>query len=317
MSNGDNREASLSSEGRPVRPTRRIAALLGFLLKVEADAIFRQQPFETVDGGDHLELWRQYEQNRQQLAPLTRGELSVLPGSLNRLVEEVKTRRTYREHYEAIADYSFMAAPIGCLLSPQWYADLDFIDEIASQLTRDMSLDQQFLFAMSEGRVTEPIVTGNQVYFTSPRRDLYAQPIPIVREVGAGEFEIVVRAASRPNYIQIAAIGERLVLVNGVHKVCALMKMGYQNCICVVRAAHNLAEAGLNPQQTTLFRDPIFESQRPALVDDFLNPLTAAPLRMRAMFQVLQVSTSVATITVPALPKRLGEKAILNQKEGS
>jgi len=291
------------TQARAARPTRRIAAVLGFLLKAEADAIFRQQPFETMDGADHLQLWREYEQNRQHLPPLTTGELSALPSSLNPLVEQVKARKTYREHYEAVADYSFMAAPVGCLLSPQWYADLDFIDEIASQLATEMSADQQLLFAMSEGRVTEPIVTGNQVYFTSPRRDLYAQPVPVVREVSAGEFEIVIRAASRPNYIQVAAIGERLLLVNGVHKVCALMKMGYENCMCVVRSAHNLAEVGLNPQQSSLFREPVFQSQRPALVADFLNPLTAAPLRMRAMFQVLQVATTVGTITVPAMPK--------------
>jgi hypothetical protein len=33
-----------------VRPTRRVAAVVGFLLKAEVDAIFQQQPFETIDG---------------------------------------------------------------------------------------------------------------------------------------------------------------------------------------------------------------------------------------------------------------------------
>jgi hypothetical protein len=197
-------------------------------------------------------------------------------------------------------------APIESLLSPQWYADLDFVDDIISQLTKKMNLEQQLRFAMSEGKITEPIVTGNQVYFTSPRRDLFAHPIPVVRETGEGEFEIVIRAASRPNYIQVAKIGQRLVLTNGVHKVCALYKIGYKKCICIFRSAHDLTELGLNPLQTTFFRH--FESQRPALVTDFLNPLTAAPVKMRSMYQILQVSVTTGTITVPALPKSKVEK---------
>lgn len=44
----------LGPQVRTIRPTRRVAALLGFLLKAEVDAIFQQQPFETLDGAG---LW--------------------------------------------------------------------------------------------------------------------------------------------------------------------------------------------------------------------------------------------------------------------
>jgi hypothetical protein len=47
------------------------------------------------------------------------------------------------------------------------------------------------------------IVRGNQVIFTSPRLDLNAVPVPDVRDVGDGELEIIVRASSRPNYVQV------------------------------------------------------------------------------------------------------------------
>jgi len=127
--------------------------------------------------------------------------------------------------------------------------------------------------------------------------------VPSVRETSEGEFEIVIRAASRPNYIQVAVVENRLLLTNGVHKVCALHKMGYTHCVCVVRQVNDLAEAGIDQRQTTLFRDAIFKSGRPALVTDFLNPLATAPLTMRAMYQVLQITFNVGTITVPALSK--------------
>ena len=291
-------------ESRVVRPTRRVSALLGFLLKAEVDAIFQQQPFETEKGENPLELWREFDQRRQRLQPLT-GSAAVtpLPDELRPTVQQIKERETYKEHYEAIADYAFVLSPIEALLAPQWYADLDYVDEIMARLSPEMSLEDQVLFAMSEGKITEPIVTGSQVLFTSPRRDLFADPIPTVRETESGEFEILIRAASRPNYVQVAQIGGRLLLTNGVHKVCALYKLGMREVPCVYRTAHSLEEAGFNPRNTSLFRDPIFRGERSALVIDFLNPDTAVPLRMRSMYQVLQVSISVGQLQIPALPK--------------
>ena len=124
----------------------------------------------------------------------------------------------------------------------------------------------------------------------------------MVREAADGSFEIVIHAASRPNYVQAALIEGRLVLTNGVHKVCALHKAGARTCFCVVRTAATLQEAGLNPQSTTLFRDALFKSSRPALVKDFLDSRAAASLRLRSMYQILQVSIGVGTLNVPALP---------------
>lgn len=290
-------------ERQVIRPTRRFSALLGFLLKHEVDAIFKQQPFETEDQQDPLELWRDFDRRRQSLPPLAQGSRpEPLPETLRGTVEQIIARKTYREHYEPVGDYSFVLAPVEALLTPQWQADLDYIDELSSALGGELGLEQQLLFAMSEGRITEPIVTGNQVVFTSPRRDLHADPIPVVREIEGGDFEIVIRASSRPNYIQIAEIGGRLLVTNGVHRVCALYSRGLRQIPCLYRQIHNLEEAGLNARSTTLFRDQLFLSPRPALVTDLLNHDAAVPLRMRSMYQVLQVVVNVGTLTVPAIP---------------
>ena len=170
-----------------------------------------------------------------------------------------------------------------------------------SQLKKKMTPADLLKFAISEGKITEPIVSGNQVIFTSPRLDLHADPIPTVRETKDGEFEIVVRAARRPNYIQVAKVGDKLFLVNGVHKVCALWKMGYTHTPCVFRTVQTFDETGMQ-RNITLLLPPIFESARPALVIDFLDPILAVPLTMRSMYQVLQVSVGVGMMRVPALP---------------
>jgi len=281
---------------------RRTGALLGFLVKAEVDAIFKQQPFKTAEGEDPLELWRRFDQQRQTLASVPAGQIEPLSASLRDVEATIRQRKTYKQYYEAVADYVFGTAPIESLLAPQWFADLDYIDELAGKLTPDLAADEQLLFALSEGTIHQPIVAGSQVLFTSPRRDLHADQVPAVRQIADGEFEIVVRAVSRPNYVQVATIGDRPLLTNGVHKVCALYKAGFTHCYCVSRPVHDLAETGLNVQ-TSLFRDPIFKSPRPATVVDFLNSATAAPLYMRSMYQILQVAVTVGRMTAPALPR--------------
>jgi hypothetical protein len=298
----DEKGSSPVSPEKTIRPTRRMAAILGFLLKAEVDALFQQQPIETLEGADPLELWRVYDAKRQALTALVPQGVEPLPDSAGDLAEQIRRRKTYKEHYEAVAEYSLVLAPIETLLAPQWVADLDYIEEIKVQLRPEMSVEDLLRFAMSEGKITEPIIVGNQVLFTSPRRDLHADPIPTIRGTEDGEFEIIVRAASRPNYVQVVQIGQRLFLFNGVHKVCASYQMGFKKIPAVFRTAHNLAEIGVNPQSTSLFRQPVFESQRPALVTDFLGPETAVPIKMRSAYQILQVSVGVGTLTVPALP---------------
>ena len=295
--NSQNTEATES-----VTENRRVAGLLGFLLKGEVDAAFQQQPFKTTDGRDPLEVWQSLDRERQGLSSHVPGMAEAIPVSLQSVAAEIASRSNFKKHYQAVADYSFAQVPIDSLIAPQCWADVDYIQELATQLGLNPSAETQMQFAFAEGRISAPIVTANQVQFISPCRDLYADPIPAIKETSPGSFEIVVHAASRPNYVQVALIDGRLVLTNGVHKVCALYTTGFKTCFCLIRTAANLQEAGLNPQLTTLFRDALFRSARPALVRDFLDPRVAASLHLRSMYQIMQVSINVGIFQVPALP---------------
>jgi hypothetical protein len=220
---------------------RRMAGLLGFLTKAEVDGIFRQHPFSTVEGGDPLILWRDFDHRRQLLPTIQDAEPLPLPESLKDIEAGVRQGNTYKHFYECVADYAFASVPITSLLTPQWYCDLDYVEELAGQIS-GLSERDLLRFALTEGKINQPIVAGGQVLFTSRRRDLHADPVPSVRQVADGEFEIVTRALSRPNYIQVARIGRRLFLTNGVHKVCALYKAGYTHCYCLSRDVHELSE---------------------------------------------------------------------------
>ncbi len=281
------------------KPVRRVAALLGFLWKPEVDAHFKQEPFETIDGANHLDLWTEFDSKRAALPALATKTPAALPATASATIEEVKSRATYKEHYEALANFEFVSVDIETLLSPQWFADLDYIDEIAAKIPNAMSTEDMLRFSMSEGRITQPIVTGSTVHFTSPRRDLFASPIPLVKAAQDGGFEVVVRTGSRPNYVQVTQIRGKLFLANGVHKVCALRKKGYKECVCILRSADHLEELGINPMSSRLYS--FLDSPRPPLVVDFLNQSAAALIHMQPMYQILQVQVQSGYIFAPAL----------------
>jgi hypothetical protein len=287
---------------KTVKPTRKAKLLLGFLAKGEVDAIFKQNPFEIPEAdGSPIQLWRRSADAvaRLPLTPPAAG-VEVLDNGALPIIDEIKARPTYRKHYESFADYQFCMVPVNSLLAPQWLADMDYIDELSRRISSDAGIEEQIRFAMAEGVITEPIIAGPQVIFTSQGRDLHAEQIPSVRQVGTGEYEIVVRASSRPNYIQAVAIGNRLLLTNGVHKVCALFLRGYTHVPCVLRRISRIEESGLN-LQTTLLRPELLGGARPAQVVDFLNEDVAVSVLMRSMHQVLTVGIGIGTLQVPAV----------------
>src|SRR5262249_52804342 len=139
------------------RPTRNMVALLGFLQKAEVDTIFERQPWEMIDARTPAQLWREVAGRVPDLPPIPPGEATLLGPEVGEVIAEVKARRTYMEHYDRQADYSFASVPIGALLSPQWIADIDYIQEIANTVTRGMSLSELLRFTTSEGSITKPI----------------------------------------------------------------------------------------------------------------------------------------------------------------
>jgi hypothetical protein len=285
-----------------IKPTRKAKLLLGFLAKGEVDAIFKQNPFEVpATDRSPIQLWRRSADAVARL-PFTPpvASIEVLDNGESQIVDEIKARPTYKKHYESIADYQFAMVPVNSLLAPQWLADMDYIEELSCRISPNAGVEEQIRFAMADGVITEPIIAGPQVIFTSQSRDLHAEQIPSVRQVGPGEFEVVVRASSRPNYVQAAAVGNRLLLTNGVHKVCAFLLKGYTHVPCVLRRINRVEESGLN-LQTSLFRPELFNGARPAQVLDFLNDDVAVSISMRSMHQVLRIGVGVEVLQVPAV----------------
>jgi hypothetical protein len=284
------------------KPFRNVGAILGFLLKGEVDAIFKQHPFELSDKhADPASSWRaSFDAVRRLPGTPTNVQIGFLDEAQFPVIKEVRSRKTFAKYYDAIDDHQFAMVPINSLLAPQWHADLDYIDELALQISESSTLEDLIRFTMAEGSITEPIITNGQVIFTSLRPDIYADQIPTVREIEPGEFEIVVRANSRPNYVSVASIGGRLLLTNGVHHVCALHLRGFDSTPCVLRSVSRLEDTGLN-LQSTMFRPELMSGPRPAQVLDFLTSKVAVPLKMRSMYHILRIAVGVEPMRIPAI----------------
>lgn len=96
-------------------------------------------------------------------------------------------------------------------------------------------------------------------------------------------------------------LGNRLLLTNGVHRVCALHLQGLSKVPCLLRTVGRIEETGLNIQ-TSLFRPNLFFGERPAEGLDFFDSKVAAPLKMRSVHHVLRIGIGVEMIKVPAIP---------------
>src|SRR5689334_7040320 len=115
-----------------LRPTRRHRALVGFLLKVELDAILTQTSFELQDVRVNPgEVWRRASEARHRLLPSAPAALLPLPQELGDAAERVRQRPAFQRYYERVAEYEFALAPIDALLTPQFAVDADYINELA------------------------------------------------------------------------------------------------------------------------------------------------------------------------------------------
>ena len=296
------------SQTRPApvedRPSdmRRRRGLLGFLTKAEMDFMFTQLPISPATAGlEPAALWRNAHEVVAGLPPynFTTAEMSVVPDLALPIIEQVKQRPSFKRWYEAIGDYSFALVPFDVLITPQWDADWDYVEELSTKAPSPDDWSGAFAFSLHEGVIGKPVINQNQVIFTSHRPDLFCSQIPEIRATEPGVYEIVLTAQSRPNYIQVLALRGRFILANGVHRTLAMKRAGYNQIPCVIREINAYADLPFN-SNLSLLREEHVLGPRPAMVADFLDERLAVSLYMRATDQVLRVSVGVEPLTVPA-----------------
>jgi hypothetical protein len=153
----------------------------------EVDAFFAQLPIAAVDAGSPAERWRRSREARGRLDAYAAGNPTPVPTELAGLVAEVQAREAFAKYYASQAEYEFAIVPIDSLLSPQVYADVQYVDELAATLPDNPDASADFSFAFPVPTITEPMISGQSVVFSSYGPNVTANPVPsVTRRPDAG-----------------------------------------------------------------------------------------------------------------------------------
>lgn len=289
--------------------TRTIATLPGFLPKRHAWQLFQGSNFlDSPKTYKELDTLWQEAKRRSALAPIHLSgftqtspkltQITPLPKSVSSFEQELMSRPTFERWYADTADYRLWCVPACTLVTPQWYADTGYIEQLAKQAPQPGQWKEVLDFVFGEGLgIEEPVLclpnaNTAMAVFRSPANNLRAiqppaEPLQIQRR-SAHELEITVRVQTAPNYLQVARIRGKHVLVNGIRHSCALLKAGWEVIPCLVREARSLQEVGFAPGQLGLISE-LEEMARPPYICDFLEHTIAHTFHQRPVDQVMRV----------------------------
>jgi hypothetical protein len=288
-------------------PQRQGKALLGWLSEPVVRPIFH---ILTVTSPGDLELFVAEARSRRQartripLTPPAPAAVSELPTALAPRADCLRASDQFKTAYEPFGAM-FAVVPLGELVTPQWWADAGYVEALAASAPAEDDLDGMFDFSFSMGRLARPMNLGlNGAAFASARGDSGSVgPLRVARyspERVTFEFDIT----PRPNWIWLAASQDmtRLLILNGVHHLLALMKAGRRHAYCLLRPAHSLDDLranGWDPQNPELFKPDELKGARPPLLRDYLDDEHAADVGIHLRQSYLRLAVQAEPCIIP------------------
>jgi hypothetical protein len=243
--------ALVPSPTAPATPTTHtIATLIGFQSQMEACITLTTNNISNLPQSleEIYRLWSDaYRQSRKPAKhrrdcglPMARS----LPPHLQRFEDELKSRPVYKRYYENVAEYRVAFVPVCHLITPQWYADLDYIATIKQETPPPCNLEEGLAFAFKEEeRLRAPILdTQANLYvatFRQPAKNLLVGP-PEIDSTNPHKTKICLPVETKGNYLQVCQIGSLFVIVNGVHRAGAFLEVGWDFIPCLLRTAKSL-----------------------------------------------------------------------------
>ena len=136
--------------------THTIAALIGFQSQLEACIVLNSDNIVGLPSSldEIYKLWN--EAHRQSKKPPKHREncglptTRSLPAQLQHYEQEVKSRPTFKRHYPDQMLYRVALVPVCHLITPQWYADLDYIAAIQQNIPQPGDLEGALELAFKE-----------------------------------------------------------------------------------------------------------------------------------------------------------------------
>lgn len=287
-----------STDSAHLTGTHAIAGLIGTLPEIHFYQLLHQANLvESRPIEDLRSLWLASQErfSHLPLPALPNATITPLPLSLENRTRELRRGRSYTQYY---SEYRFCLVPVRHLLTPQWYVNLDYLQTLQGIVPAPGQLQQALDFACDEGasELAEPSMSNvaglpSLAFRTSAFRDLSLTFSPLqplkVQRIDARRFAVLnrVEVVLKPNYLHVAKIGSRLLILNGVHRSLALMQAGWETIPCLLRDFPNvrsLVEIGFQPNQLGYLPDQLLlRDSRAAYLSDYLDVLAAPRFRQR------------------------------------
>jgi hypothetical protein len=201
----------------------------------------------------------------------------------------------------------FAVVPLADLVTPQWWVDRDYVDDLAVSAPSEDDLDALFDFSFAVGQLSRPMYLGlNGAAFASVRGDIGVPgPLRIANyspEKVTFEFDVT----PRPNWVWVAASQDmnRLLIINGVHHLLALLRAGHKSALCLLRPASTLGELvvhGWNPQDPALFKPNELTAIRPPLLGDYFDEGLASDVAIHLRQSYLRVAVNADPGVIPRI----------------
>jgi hypothetical protein len=235
-------------------------------------------------------------------APAT---IEALPASLESRAAALRATEQFRTAYEPFGAV-FASVPLAELVTPQWWIDTEYVDSLAHTAPEENDLDGMFAFSFATGCLGMPMHLGlNGAGFASAKNDIgVPSPLRLARyspEKVTFEFDV----PPRPNWVWVAQCADmnRLLILNGVHHLLALLKAGRQRALCLLRPALSAADPaiGFNFQDPAIFKPSELMAERPPLLRDYLDNQQATDIGIHLRQNFLRVALQAEAGVIPCI----------------
>lgn len=280
-------------------PERKGRALLGWIAEPDVRPLYDGASLTspgTID--EFIAAWTARRGVRLSAPALVPGQqITPTPDALSGRVDALSATDQFRAYYQPFGA-QVAAVRLSELVTPQWWADIQYVDELAAQVPAESDLEALFSFSFMEAELATPALIGaNVAAFSSSRRDLGGiTPLRVARRSPSKvtfEFDVT----PRPNWVWIAVVAgmSRPLILNGVHHLLALLKTGHQEALALVRPVRSLQELPsiLNFQEPGMFKPDQLLAPCPPLLRHYLDDEVAYPVNQRAMDQYLRTIIQV------------------------
>jgi len=254
-------------------------------------------------------MWRAAQARAGRLAPIgafNPADVHQLPTSLTSKIDAIKNSELFRLHYDHFTPPAqFASVTLSDLVAPQWWADADRVTELAAQVPSQGDDDALFDFCFPTGRLERPAVIGslgNVIEFIGRRRDIGITSPLRIEDYQPDKIRFGFDIASRPNYMFIALLGmQRLILLNGVHHACALIRAGHSRAFCLLKGVLDFSELELPFNDPGIFKQGRLGAPRPPLISDYFAPAIGDDVSVQALNQRVRVLLNYELSAVPEI----------------